>query len=161
VQGIRFGDVARLRWSDIKGDAVMMEGLQKGKKDLSLQLHSRLKAILEYYKPITGGKKGKGFVFPFLDYLPEDPLERKGVIGSRNTVVNRNLKTVASLAEVDKVLSFHISRHTFAQHLKEKKKDIHVIKEALKHEKITTTEKYLAALGNERLNAELKDLYEE
>lgn len=158
VQGVRFENVCRLRWEDIKGERIVITSLVKGGKNLSARIHSRLQQILDYYKPLTGGG---AFVFPFITELPTDPKAKRSVIGSRNTVVNRNLKIVAALAEVPKKLSFHISRHTFAQHLKIKGKDIHVIKEALRHSKIATTEKYLAALDDERLDKEMEDLYGE
>lgn len=58
-------------------------------------------------------------------------------------------------------LRFHMARHTFAFHLKKKTDNIHIIKDSLGHSRSYTTELYLQALDDERLDEEMDKLYEE
>jgi integrase/recombinase XerD len=71
------------------------------------------------------------------------------------------LKTVAALAGITKDLTFHIARHTFASHLQDVTDNIHVIKDSLGHSKSQTTEIYLKALSDERLDKDMDKLYGE
>jgi integrase/recombinase XerD len=66
---------------------------------------------------------------------------------------------VAQLAGITLNLSFHISRHSFAWHLKQTTDNIHVIQDSLAHSRSATTEIYLKALDDEALDPEMEKLY--
>jgi integrase len=125
----------------------------KGNKHISVKIHSRLQAIIDAYEG--------DFLFPFVKAMPGCKKEYKKMIDSLNVVVNRNLKIVADLAGITKVLTFHIARHTFAFHLKKKTDSIHVISDSLGHSRSQTTEIYLQSLDDEYLDKELDKLYGE
>jgi integrase len=150
-KGIRFGNCIMLRREDVRDGRIHIR-VSKGGKYISIKIHARLQAILDLY-PIGE------FVFPFVDHEPDDPEEFLKLIGSCNTVVNRNLKVVAALAEIKKKLTFHIARHTFAYLLKQKTHSILVIQDALGHSESRTTEQYLKALDDEILDSEMEKLY--
>lgn len=151
AKGARFENCLMLKLSDIKADRIYFK-TNKGEKHLSVKIHDRLRVILDKYK-------GKGFVFPFVKSAPEDKLEYLKMVDSWNTVVNRQLKLIGILAELPMKLTFHLARHTFAQHLKIGAANIHVIKEAMGHSDIRTTEIYLKALGDESIDVEMNKLY--
>jgi integrase len=127
----------------------------KGNKYISVKIHSRLQAIIDQY---PGDSE---FLFPYIKDLPTGKKEYIKKIDSLNVIVNRNLKIVADLAGIEKALTFHIARHTFATHLKKKTDSIHVIKDSLGHSRSSTTEQYLQALDDEHLDKDMDKLYGE
>ena len=64
-------------------------------------------------------------------------------------VVNRSLKRIAQLAELDKVLTSHVARHSFATNFLASGGDIHVLQKIMDHEKIETTMVYVHILDEE------------
>lgn len=151
-KGSRFENCITAKRSDVVNDRVMFK-TNKGNKYISVKIHSRLQAIIDAYEG--------DFLFPFVKAMPAGKKEYKKMIDSLNVIVNRNLKIVAQLAGISKLLTFHIARHTFAFHLKKKTDSIHVISDSLGHSRSQTTEIYLQSLDDEYLDKELDKLYGE
>jgi len=63
-------------------------------------------------------------------------------------VTNRYLKEIASIANIKKNLTFHVSRHTFAMRFLEKGGKVEVLKELLGHSDIATTMEYVHELNH-------------
>jgi integrase/recombinase XerD len=152
-KGNRFETCITCRRSAIRNGRIYFK-MNKGEKYISVKIHARLQAIIDYY---PDGE----YIFPYIKELPMGIEEYQAVIDSRNVVVNRNLKIIAGLAGISSNLSFHIARHTLAFHLKMKTDNIHVIKDALGHSKSSTTEQYLQSLDDETLDKEMDKLYGE
>lgn len=131
--GLRVSEVTRLRVRDID-----MERMQvfiersKGKKDRYVMLSPILKDVLSRY--ISMYKRGPQ------DYLFEgqEPGQPYGT-RSAQIIFNRAVKA----AGIQKDVTFHALRHSFATHLLEKGVDIRYIKDLLGHFDIKTTERYL------------------
>jgi integrase/recombinase XerD len=153
TKGQRFENCVTLKKNQVHGGRVHFR-TNKGNKYVSVKIHSRLQAILDYYKDVPGD-----MVFPLIDHIPQEKRAYISLIGSRNAVVNKNLKIVAQLAGITLNLSFHISRHSFAWHLKQTTDNIHVIQDSLAHSRSATTEIYLKALDDEALDPEMEKLY--
>lgn len=151
TKGSRFASCITLHNKQIKGGRVHIQ-MDKGGKFVSVKIHPRLQGILDQYSK-------KGLVFPFLREIPADPEAYLKAIDSQNVIVNRNLKVVAAACEIEKNLTMHVARHSFAQHLKESSTSIHIIKEALGHSDTRTTEIYLRSLGDEVLDSEMEKVY--
>jgi len=83
----------------------------------------------------------QGWLFPGQN--PVNPLTPRQL--------NRACHAAAQMAEIDKPVSLHTLRHSFATHLLEQKTDIRVIQVLLGHKKLDTTALYtrvaLKALG--------------
>jgi len=73
-----------------------------------------------------------GWLFPGLN--PMDPLSTRQL--------NRAIHAAAAAAHIDKRVSMHTLRHSFATHLLEQKVDIRVIQVLLGHKKLETTALY-------------------
>jgi integrase len=69
--------------------------------------------------------------------------------------VNAVLKLLAEKLEINKRLTMHSARHTFAETLYEETGDLRLVSDALTHTKFSTTEKYLrrgAQVNSDRAN---------
>ena len=128
--GMRVGEVAHLKVSDIDFSRQMVHIRQgKGRKDRMVPLSQRLASQLGLYMDMY---------HPY-DYLFENQ-EGTGPISERTlqTIFNTNYKA----AGINKKLSFHSLRHSYATHLLESGVDIRYIQELLGHAHSKTTEIY-------------------
>ncbi len=134
--GLRASEVVSLKVSDIDSQRMTLRVEQgKGSKDryamLSPVLLERLRAWWKYAHA-QGKMLPGGWLFPGLD--PVDPLSPRQL--------NRAVKAAAEAAKIDKRVSMHTLRHSFATHLLEQKVDIRVIQVLLGHKKLETTALY-------------------
>ena len=134
--GLRASEVIALKVGDIDSQRMTLRVEQgKGRKDryamLSPVLLERLRAWWR-----VGHAQGKmlpgGWLFPGLD--PMDSLSTRQL--------NRAIHAAADAARIDKRVSMHTLRHSFATHLLEQKVDIRVIQVLLGHKKLETTSLY-------------------
>jgi len=134
--GLRASEVVALKVSDIDSARMTLRVEQgKGHKDryamLAPVLLERLRAWWR-----AGRAEGQllpgGWLFPGLD--PTDALSTRQL--------NRAIHAAATTAGIDKRVSMHTLRHSFATHLLESKVDIRVIQVLLGHKKLETTSLY-------------------
>lgn len=135
--------------------------MNKGKKHLEVAVNPVLDNIIRKYIDTKGDR-----LFPFVDEKSEDAEIWDNKKGSINAMVNTYLKRLSILAGIEKNISFHVARHTFADLLKkyqsEKgKSDIYLIQEALGHSDVKTTETYLGTLGNDEVNTQVNEMFAE
>ena len=138
--GLRASEVISLKVSDIDSARMVIRVEQgKGRKDRYVMLSPNLLQLLR-----AGWKAARpqGWLFPGRD--PVQPLTTRQL--------NRACHAAAQMAEIDKRVSMHTLRHSFATHLLEQKTDIRVIQVLLGHKKLDTTALYtrvaLKALGD-------------
>jgi len=134
--GLRASEVIALKVGDVDSQRMTLRVERgKGRKDryamLSPVLLERLRAWWR-----VGHAQGKilrgGWLFPGLD--PMDPLTARQL--------NRCIHAAAQAAGIDKRVSMHTLRHSFATHLLEQKVDIRIIQVLLGHKKLETTSIY-------------------
>jgi len=134
--GLRANEVVSLKISDIDSQRMTLRIEQgKGSKDryamLSPVLLERFRAWWKFAHAQGKMLKG-GWLFPGLD--PIDPLSTRQL--------NRAIHAAAEAAGIDKRVSMHTLRHSFATHLLEQKVDIRIIQVLLGHKKLETTALY-------------------
>jgi integrase/recombinase XerD len=134
--GLRASEVVALKVGDIDSQRMTLRIEQgKGGKDryamLSPVLLERLRSWWRVARA-QGRMLDGGWLFPGLD--PIDPLSTRQL--------NRAIHAAAEAAGIDKRVSMHTLRHSFATHLLEAKVDIRVIQVLLGHKKLETTALY-------------------
>lgn len=149
-KGIRYENCVTLQRKNIRQGRIYIKTV-KSERDLSILIHPKLQGILDRYK-------GKDFVFPYLETMPDEKDKRR-VLGVINVTVNRDLKLVAAAAGIDKTLTFHLSRHAIAYHLKQSGVDVAAISDILGHSNPSITQVYLKALDDSALDSEMDKVY--
>ena len=143
----------------------------KNHKQKNIPIVSQARAILALYR--TEESKPSDYIFPLLDsaerYAKDSDVDTMPValkkqlfsqIYSKNALLNRNLKKIASEAGISKNLSFHISRHSFASLARENAVPSKVVQEALAHSSLTTTERYLHSFSTEEVDNALQGMFD-
>ena len=73
--------------------------------------------------------------------------------------VNKYLKKIAEKAEIEKPLSMHISRHSFAHIAQEAGAESSAIKNILGHSNLATTERYMGSFDTSKTDNTLRTLF--
>jgi integrase len=148
--GLRVSDVLQLQWKNFEGEHLLFT-VKKTGQQLSIKLPNKALEIIEKYKP----KKPlpQGFIFPMLsDGLDmNNPRLVDSGISSATAYINKNLKIIAKKAKIEKPLSFHISRHTWATRAIRKGISIDKVSKIMGHAAIRETQIY-AKIVNEELD---------
>jgi site-specific recombinase XerD len=134
--GLRASEVIGLKVGDIDSERMLLRVEQgKGHKDRYAMLSPVLLERLRCWWRL-GHAQGKilpgGWLFPGMN--PMDPVTTRQL--------NRAIHAAAETAKIDKRVSMHTLRHSFATHLLEQKVDIRVIQVLLGHKKLDTTALY-------------------
>ena len=134
--GLRASEVVALKVTDIDGQRMVLRIEQgKGQKDRYAMLSPVLLELLRNWwrqAHAQGKMLPNGWLFPGLN--PIDSLSTRQL--------NRAIHEAAEAAHLDKRVSMHTLRHSFATHLLEQKTDIRVIQVLLGHKKLETTSLY-------------------
>ena len=156
--GVRFGDLCCLRWKNLVKRRLEYR-MNKTGTPKSIKLVPQAKLVLDDYRCPTS--QPNDFIFPLLrsdrDY--SDPRFMRKHIASRNAVVNGNLKRLAELAGITINLSFHISRHSFADYARTQGMDLYSISKALAHSDLKTTEVYLKSFDTAAVDDAMGKLF--
>jgi site-specific recombinase XerD len=134
--GLRVSEVSALKVGDIDSQRMLLRIEQgKGHKDryalLPPILLERLRTWWRYARA-EGKVLPGGYLFPGLD--PMDSLSTRQL--------NRAVHEAAAAAHIDKRVTMHTLRHSFATHLLEQGENIRTIQVLLGHKKLETTALY-------------------
>lgn len=172
--GMRGGDVIQLRWGNLVDDSRLVYWMQKTKKIRNIVLTDQARGIIDKYrreKPLP-----HYFIFPFLDdnapwakkwqgsdleHLSDEMSEgKRRAVNAKLATLDYAIKVVAKKAGVNKHISMHCARHSFAQRMLDNGVDPAVIKSALGHSSLRMTENYLRDLGDSRVNDEVRKVFD-
>jgi len=124
--GLRISDIKRLKWYDIKesnGQKHIEIVMQKTQEALYIPLSRQALA----YMPETAAASPETAVFTEI---------------ASPAMINKHLKQLAKAAAIEKNISFHTARHTFATLLLTEGADIYTTSRLLGHTNISTTQVY-------------------
>jgi integrase/recombinase XerD len=128
--GLRAAEVVALKVSDIDSKRMLIRVEQgKGGKDRNVMLSP---SLLELLRAWWRTARPQGWLFPGRD--PVQPMTTRQL--------NRACHAAAQAAGIDKNVSLHTLRHSFATHLLEQNTDIRVIQVLLGHAKLENTALY-------------------
>lgn len=122
--GLRYSDIVQLKWKHIKssdGNVVIEKQLQKTKEMLYLPLSSKA-----------------------ISFLPERDKNSENVFNLPKslTTIEAYIKVWTEFAGIDKCVTFHTARHTFAVSILTCGGDIYTLSKLLGHKNVTTTQIY-------------------
>ena len=137
--GIRAADLIQLRWGNVTTSGRLHYQMGKNHKERDLLLVEQAIEILRHYQ--RDDAKATDYIFPLLSndteyagYVTQADKDRMRPelrhkmyqdISSKNALINKYLKKIAEQAEIEKPLSMHISRHSFA-HIAQELSLIHI-----------------------------------
>jgi len=144
--GIRVSELVNLKWQDLEpsqGTAWVRQG--KGQKDRLITISKQLCEELQTIK-----KENTQYIFP----------GQNGKMSTRN--VQSIIKRAGKKANIDKDITPHTLRHSFATHLLENGNDLRIIQELLGHSNIQTTQIYthISSEAKQNVNNPLDNLKE-
>lgn len=170
--GIRAGDVLQLRWSNINGGRLSYQ-MGKNHKTRDLILVEQANKILGYYHKKTS--LPTDYIFPFLDsnseyarYITMEDKDSMPVgikkdlfnkISGQEALINKELGYIKKKAGIDKKVTMHISRHSFAKIAKDKGTDNSAIQNMLAHSSLSITERYMGGFDTEATDNALKKIF--
>ena len=135
--GLRVSEVITLKLSDLFFEEGFIKVTGKGNKERFIPIHYNAQKLISRYiinnRTLLSPKKG------FEDTLF---LNRRGK-GLTRQMIFTILKDLALQINLNKKISPHTLRHSFATHLLKNGADLRAIQQMLGHESITTTEVYV------------------
>ncbi len=134
--GLRVSEVVALKVSDIDSERLLLRIEQgKGRKDRYAMLSPKLLELLRDWYRIA---RPAVWLFPGGD--PMLPMTTRQL--------NRAVHAAAAVAGINKRVTPHTLRHSFATHLLEQKTDVRLIQVLLGHAKVDTTALYAQVATN-------------
>lgn len=172
--GMRAGDLIQLRGLNIRSGRLEYQ-MSKTDRPKSIKLFPEAIEILSFYMDIE--RPTNDYIFPLLDnnapYAKASTIEEKEQlpvelkmrllqhVNSKNSLINKNLGKIAELAEINKKITFHISRHSFANIARQKEANVYDISKALGHSSIKITEDYLSNFDNKSQDKTMDHVFEQ
>jgi len=128
--GMRRAEMCQLKVEDIDSDRMVIRvECGKGGKERYVMLSQQLLGILRSYWRLA---RPASYLFP--GRTPDKPFEPN--------VLHAACRSARAAAGIDKRVSVHVLRHSFATHLLESGVDIRIIQVLLGHENLSTTARY-------------------
>ncbi len=171
--GIRAADLIQLRWGNVTASGRLHYQMGKNHKERDLLLVEQAIKILRHYQ--REDAKASDYIFPLLSndaeyagYVTQADKDRMRPelrhkmyqdISSKNALINKYLKKIAEKAEIEKPLSMHISRHSFAHIAQESGAESSAIKNILGHSNLATTERYMGSFDTTKTDETLRNVF--
>lgn len=146
--GMRISELLELTLSNINFEDSSIKVMGKGSKERIIPLSDLtmhyLKMYINEYRPLILKTNNSDYLF--VNYNGKK-MSRQGFF--------KILKELCDKSGIDKEISPHVLRHSFATHLLNNGADLRIIQELLGHENIETTEIY-SHISNEKITSDYK-----
>lgn len=137
TRGMSSVDMANLKKSDIKNGILTYKRRKTG-QDLHIRWEKKMQDIVSKYASDTSE-----YLLPFIH--KRNGKERSQYRYSQ-TIINRNLKTIALQVGISQKLTMYVARHSWATIARQMKVPIEVISRGMGHTNQKTTEIYLKSI---------------
>lgn len=148
--GIRISELTNMELANIDLDECIIRVMGKGSKERIVPLGDfavdALNTYIRYYRPLLN-KQNSTYVF----------LNNRGGILTRQFIF-KIIKRECQKKNINKNVSPHTLRHTFATHLLKNGADLRIIQELLGHENLATTQIY-THMSNEGLKKDYEEYF--
>lgn len=146
--GLRVSDMLQIKWKHFDGVNINFTIMKTGTQ-LSIKVPNVALAFIEKYKPKK--KNANAFIFPMLseelDLKDARAVDR--AISGATAYINKNLKLLTKKAKIEKHISFHTSRHTWATRALRKGISIDKVSKLMGHSAIRETQVYAKIVNSE------------
>lgn len=151
LTGLRFGDICRLRNSDIRKEGMryrLLMTMGKTKNQVSFLLNEAAVNIAQKYWSF---QERNDYIFPLINGTPVgSEADEKKRIGSKNAYLNKMLKDVIKKTSIKKHITMHIGRHTHATLSLMLGADIYVLSKVLGHTDVQVTQLYAQVVDQKK-----------
>lgn len=146
--GVRIGDLIQFKWSNIQEGRLEYK-MGKNDKVKSIKLLPKALIILKEY--FSESCKQEDYIFPLLEknINRQNKAHLKNQVESKSALFNLELKEIAKLAVINKTVTSHIARHSFADIARKNNASILDIQKLLGHSDSKTTQIYLNSVDVE------------
>jgi len=146
--GIRVSDMLQLKWKYFDGTNLNIT-MKKTGGQISIKVPDKALAIMEKYKVIESNNND--YIFPVLsnDLDIHDARALDSALSSATAHINKNLRFIAGKINLDKPLSFHISRHTWATRALRKGMSIDKVSKLMGHAQLKEKQIYAKIINSE------------
>ena len=146
--GLRVSDDLKLKWGHLDGEYLLID-IKKTKEQLRLKLpDAALKIVKTFQKDDS---LPNNYIFPVLEngLNEKDARLFDNAITCATSLINKNLKIISKRAKVDKSISFHISRHTWATKALRLGVPIEIVSKILAHANLRETMIYAKIVNSQ------------
>ena len=154
-RGMNFIDLMKLNHTNLFENRISYIRTKTG-VHLEFKLISSAQEILNYYSQ----KSFNNYLFPVLLNENMTPLQLKNREHKILGQINKSLKEILQVLEINKNITFYTARHSFATYLKFNNVSIDAVSEMLGHINIKTTQSYLSKLPNKKLDTIVDNVFE-
>ena len=145
--GIRISDIITIKVKNYDGQFLNFV-MQKTNKQIQLKVPNRAKKIIEKY---ISNKNKEMYIFPIIkneiDINNDEKIKRS--IKNHTQLINLRLKMIAEATNINKNISMHISRHTFATRALIKGVSVEILQKILGHRDLDSTMVYAKIINSE------------
>lgn len=143
-RGMNFVDMAFLKVKNIESGRLNYTR-QKTGQQFSIKITDKAKAIIDKYNEM---KNPESYIFPIIYRKGKEYLDYRNAM----RLMNKKLKKISNLLNLDVPLTTYVSRHSWATIAKRSGISTAVISEGLGHESEETTQVYLDSFENDVLD---------
>ena len=154
LRGLRIGDLITIKKSEISNGRLIRDS-RKTSKDMNMAIVLLAQEIIDKYKDSKSI-----YILPIMKMEQDFESERyKKQIEAKTTIINRYLKVIAGMCDIEKKVTSHVSRHTFAYLADQSGITSKRIQDLLQHSDLETTENYINDLRkNDVLDSAMDDI---
>lgn len=142
LQGISFVDMAFLKKTDIKNGQLQYNRKKTG-QSITVGWEPVMQEIVDTYAHLT---EGSPYLLPII--TKQDGTERRQYERMEHKV-NRLLKEIGGMAELQVPLTTYVARHCWASTMRDMGVSLSIVSKGLGHESLKTTQIYLSSIDTE------------